>query len=121
MISYTDGKDTHYYHNVLKARDEKGLEIVVMKDIRALFKSSQEINIPDPILTKAHYWGTGASYWLPGNYDPETISKEALRPRKDFPGLYMCGESWSMRQAWIEGALEHTTECLNLLRKDDVR
>ena len=117
MISYTDGDDTKYYHTILKEKGEKGVEKEVMKDIRALFK---EKDIPEPLLTKTHYWGTGASYWLPGNYDPEAISKEALQPRKDFPGLYMCGESWSMRQAWIEGALEHTRECINLLRRDDV-
>ena len=112
MASYTDAKDTEYYHKIFKLRGEKGLEKAVLKDLRALFQK----DIPDPLFTKGHYWGTGASYWLPGNYNPETMSKEALKPRKDFPGLYMCGESWSLRQAWIEGALEHTTECLALLR-----
>jgi len=99
MLSYTDADDTKTYSG-------PDAEKKVMKDIRELFP---EISIPDPTFFKAHYWDTGATYWLPGNYSPEALSLEAIRP---FPNVWLCGESWSMRQAWVEGALEHTILCL---------
>jgi hypothetical protein len=34
------------------------------------------------------------------------MSKEALHPLTSMPGVYCCGESFSLRQAWMEGALE---------------
>jgi hypothetical protein len=29
-----------------------------------------------------------------------------------FPDVYLCGESYSMHQAWIEGALQHAEDML---------
>ena len=99
MLSYTDADDT-------KAYSGPDAQKKVMKDIRELFP---EISIPDPTFFKAHYWDTGATYWLPGSYSPEALSLKAIRP---FKKVWLCGESWSMRQAWVEGALEHTILCL---------
>lgn len=110
MISYTDADDTKPYAEILNTRGESALESVVLADIRKIFPDKQ---IPRPIFTKAHLWDTGASYWLPGRYDPAVESERAMRPLPDFHGLFMCGESWSLRQAWVEGALEHTQKCLN--------
>jgi hypothetical protein len=106
MISYTDGKDTEAYHMA----EKKGiLEKVVMKDIRALFP---EKDISDPLLMKSHYWETGATYWTKGEYDVEKMSLESCRPLKELKGVFVCGESFSLKQAWIEGALEQTDACL---------
>jgi hypothetical protein len=30
-----------------------------------------------------------------------------------FPNLYVAGESYSLRQAWMEGALEHADQMLS--------
>jgi hypothetical protein len=110
MISYTDGKDTAKY---MKIQDEGGDEALcqeVMKDVRALRLG---IQIPDPIFFRSHPWKTGTTYWLPGKYNPLSESKEAIHPlSKKYPGVWLCGESWSMRQAWVEGALEHAAEML---------
>jgi len=105
MLSYTDADDTT---NFMKMGDTK-LKNVIMKELRTLFS---EHTIPDPIFFKSHPWTTGATYWLPGNYSPETLSKQAIHPLSKFPSLWLCGESWSTRQAWVEGALEHTILCL---------
>lgn len=112
MISYTDAEDTAVYHTILEKKGEKALETRVLADVRAALP---EYTIPEPLFTKAHDWGTGASYWKPGGYDPATESRKAYRPFKEYPGLYMCGESWSLRQAWVEGALEHTAGLLKIL------
>jgi protoporphyrinogen oxidase len=111
MISYTDGNDAKFWINM---QDKKGNEIVkkeVMKEIRKLFPTR---SIPDPILFKIHPWTDGCTYWLPGSYDAIEMSEKAHTIRK---GLYCCGESISLRQAWMEGALESAEKVCELLCK----
>jgi monoamine oxidase len=50
-----------------------------------------------------HDWPSGCTYWLPGDYDVKQASKAALNPA---PNLYIAGESISLNQTWMEGALE---------------
>ena len=105
MISYTDGKDARHHIATLKEKGEEGLEEVLLNELRAMFPSK---TIPEPLFFKAHPWYEGCTYWLPGSYDPNQLSEEALHPFPDtLPGVYCCGESFSTRQAWMEGALEH--------------
>ena len=66
-------------------------------------------------MVKSHPWESGATYWVPGLYDPYKVSKESLRPFNDLPNLFICGESFSMKQAWIEGALENSRALLRIL------
>lgn len=111
MISYTDSK---YAEKYMKIKDDKELEKVVMRDLRAVFSEKQ---IPDPIFFKAHPWTEGVSYWLPGDYSPEEISESAVHPFPGkYPDIYVCGESFSVRQGWIESALEHAELLLKKLR-----
>lgn len=111
MISYTDSK---YAEKYMKIKDDKQLEKVVMSDLRAVFSEKQ---IPAPLFFKAHPWTEGVSYWLPGNYSPEEISEEVLQPLPEtYPDIYVCGESFSLRQGWMESALEHADLLLKKLR-----
>jgi monoamine oxidase len=110
MLSYTDGKDARYLEKLLQEKGEEALEDTLMKAVREMFPSHE---IPEPLFFKAHAWYEGCTYWLPGSYNPETVSKEALQPfPKTMPDLHCCGESFSLRQAWMEGALEHADELL---------
>jgi hypothetical protein len=100
MISYTDGKDAQ------KLIHKKDLENWIMKEIRSLFPN---INIPDPILFKKYPWESGCTYWLPGDYNVLDESIKSLHPfPKKIPGLYMCGESFAVKQCWMESALEQS-------------
>jgi len=105
MTSYTDNNDAEHWIHILDKERERGLEKKIMKGLRELFPHKK---IPDPLYFKAHPWYEGCTYWLPGSYDPVELSKKVMCP---LPGkwqhLYVCGESFSMRQAWMEGALEH--------------
>jgi monoamine oxidase len=115
MVSYTDAKFSRHYMEILDKEGEKGLEKEVMTDLRALFP---ERDIPAPVFFKPHPWTSGVTYWLPGTYSPEKESYEALHPfPKQFPNLYVCGESFSLRQGWIEGAIEHAELLLALLER----
>ena len=112
MISYTDGDDTLAWSNLehgTRPIEEETIGMLVTRECQKLFP---EKNIPFPTFLKVHPWDAGASYWVPGNYDPAAVQKKSLQP---FPNLYICGESFSLRQAWIEGALENTEELLRIL------
>ena len=104
MTSYTDGKDTLHWEKIKK----KGTGVVakeIIKELRDLFPQTV---IPNPLYFKYHYWPYGATYWTPGLYDPKKESDAILRPFPTrLPDVYVCGESYSMKQAWVEGALEH--------------
>lgn len=102
MISYTDNQFAEHYMKMDKDKRQKQ----VMNDLRELFP---ERVIDEPVLFRAYQWADGVSYWLPGNYEPADISDEALNP---MPGIHICGESFSLRQGWVEGALEHTNALL---------
>jgi len=105
MISYTDGKDT----DVWRPLDDKTLKTAIMTEVHALFPDKK---IPMPSYLAKHDWTSGCSYWLPGTYDVEKASKEAHNPS---PGVYVCGESISLHQTWMEGALESAETLLSML------
>lgn len=111
MISYTDGDDTHRWKRILDSEGEKKLGGRLVQEARRLFP---EYEIPNPLFFKTHYWPDGAYYWTPGLYDPVAVSEAMMRPMPHvFPNLYVAGEAYSLRQAWMEGALEHADQMLS--------
>jgi monoamine oxidase len=110
MLSYTDGKDARHLLGILEKKGEEALEEYLMDHLRKMFPTYE---IPDTVFFKTHPWFEGCTYWLPGAYEPEKLSEQALQPFPEtMPGVYCCGESFSMKQAWMEGALEHADELL---------
>jgi hypothetical protein len=115
MISYTDGHDTELWMNIAKGSQpsEETLGFLLTQECRKLFPTK---HIPYPTVVKSHPWESGCTYWLPGLYNPEALSKESLQPfGKALPNVHICGESFSLRQAWMEGALENTRDLLRTL------
>uniref|UniRef100_A0A6C0DHQ2 Amine oxidase domain-containing protein n=1 Tax=viral metagenome TaxID=1070528 RepID=A0A6C0DHQ2_9ZZZZ len=108
MISYTDGADAHYWIKFRKEKGEDAVKDAVMKGIRKLLPDK---DIGEPTEFVIHPWSNGCTYWLPGSYDPVAVLKDSLNPG---PNLFVCGESFSMRQAWVEGALESALTLLKL-------
>jgi protoporphyrinogen oxidase len=97
MISYTESQDTKRWTGLKGRSLIKALRVELAK----LFKGKP---VPKIEWAIAYEWSEGCSYWIPGLYDPVAASKAALEVA---PGLHLVGESFSMRQAWMEGALEH--------------
>ena len=102
MISYTDGKDAEYWMNRIKYFGEIISVEECAKELRRLFPDRI---IPNPIFHKIFAWSDACSYWIPGDYDIETVSNKSISPLASMPHLFMCGESWSTKQTWVEGAL----------------
>jgi hypothetical protein len=116
MISYTDGADAEYWIKKIAASGEPAVFNEVMKEIRALFP---KLTIPAPLYFKIHPWSDGCSYWTPGDYDFNKVSKASVRPLpKSMPGIYMCGESWAYAQAWVKCAIDQADHALNALYED---
>ena len=109
MISYTDSFDTKRWNRILNLEGPEALQMAIMDAVRRLYP---ERNIPDPLFFKAHPWSEGCSYWMPGSYDPYTLSQKMMHPLPTtHPNIYACGESFSYRhQCWMEGALEHAEQ-----------
>jgi protoporphyrinogen oxidase len=108
MTSYTESQDADRWTNILEKRGEVTLKKEVMKELRQLFP---ETKIPDPLFFKAHSWKNGCTYWTPGMYDPSKESEKIMQPFPNQP-LYICGESFSIHQTWMEGALIHADSML---------
>jgi hypothetical protein len=119
MISYTDGEDAEYWLRKMKAADHiEQITDEIMGQIRGLFPS---IKIPDPIFVKIHPWTDGCSYWTPGDYDFNKVSKASVKPLPmSMPGLYMCGESWAYNQSWVQCAIDQAIHALDAFISDTV-
>ena len=114
MISYTDGADAAYWIKKPKGAAQRE----VMAAIRALLPT---YSIPDPTEFHIYPWPSGCTYWLPGSYDPAQMIRESLQIGESpqagpsHGGLYACGESLSLKQAWMEGALDSADDLLRIL------
>lgn len=106
MISYTDGDDTNYWRSL----DGPALQTAIQREVRREFPT---LSIPNPTYLKKHDWQGGCTYWLPGEYDVASVSLAAHNP---FPNIYVCGESISTEQAWIEGALQSVETLLGIFK-----
>jgi protoporphyrinogen oxidase len=111
MISYTDGKDAEYWMNAIEKKGEEEVQREVMRQIRELFPDKY---IPKPVFFKIHVWSDGCSYWTPGDYDFNKVSKASVVPLPDtMPGVYMCNESWAYNQAWVECSIDQARHAVN--------
>lgn len=110
MVSYTDADDASRMIRILDSKGEKALGAFILKELRKLFPSRK---IPDYRFFKTHPWTYGCTYWTPGSYSVESMSRDCMHPDSSrFPSVYLCGESFSLRQAWMEGAIEHAESLL---------
>lgn len=111
MISYTEAQDTRRFKGL------SGLALIEALTYE-LLRLFPEQGMPVILWATAYEWSHGCTYWLPGTYDPVAESAAALQPfPKTQPHLHLCNESFSLRQAWIEGSLEHATALLSLIKE----
>ena len=110
MISYTDGDEARFWIDYQKKKGDRATQTAVMAHIRKLLP---DIDIPEPYTFKIHPWTNGCTYWTPGSYDVKEMSRKAhqLTDR-----VYACGESISMKQCWLEGALESSVTVFEMLK-----
>jgi hypothetical protein len=95
-ISYTDG---HFAREWQRDFITDNFYSKIMKYTRQLFP---ERKIPEPIWMQKLHWANGFHTWSPF-VNSELIYDRIQHP---FKNIYICGESFSNNQGWIEGALE---------------
>jgi len=108
MITYSDTKNARQWqqdkiNDVFKKK--------IMKNIRMLFS---EKKIPEPIFLSSSFYAEGTHVWKV-NCDGESLQPRITQPLRNM-NLYICGESYSTNQGWIEGALETSNTVVELLR-----
>lgn len=114
MISYTDGKEAEHWIELLKEKTgEAKIMNQIMTQVRGLFPDTP---IPDPNYVKIFPWEDGCSYWTPGLYDFNKVSKASVQPLPDLlPNVYMCGESWAYDQCWVKCAIDQAQHALDAI------
>jgi len=116
MSSYLDSRDIELWLDLYKKSKHEELIEKIHNETTALFpeKTIKE----KPAYISPEYWADGCSYWLTGS-DYKSLSKKALRPYPmEYPNLHIVGESFSTKQQWIEGALEHADELIQLIEEE---
>lgn len=108
MICYTDGKQTEYWQSY-ESLGKEYLIKALHKEIKDLF----DIEPPAPEFIESYYWKDGLHTWKVG-YDSQKVEKDILKPF-DKKEIYICGEAFSSKQGWIEGALDTCYQILNIL------
>jgi protoporphyrinogen oxidase len=107
MVSYTDGKDTLPFMDGDKLKTKRELKQIVKNHLKALFPDK---HIPEPTYFNAHLWTVGCHHFRP-KYDSNRIRKIVMNPGKD---IFVCGEGFSSKQAWIEGGLETADDVMSI-------
>ena len=104
MASYSDTHDADFW-NVYKKNGT--LEEELKKQLKMVFVGE---TIPKTTWLRSYYWKNAVHAWNSG-VDPVKIQK-ALR--NIHPNVAIVGESYSLRQGWIEGALESVIKNLKI-------
>lgn len=116
LVSYSDGDNADFW-NTLSGRmadtgwigPEHPIAQELHRQVSEMFEAKLGLDLPLPTGAFSHNWTGGFSgaafhLWSAGS-SPELAMTDALDPLHGLP-LHVCGEAWSMRQGWIEGALE---------------
>ncbi len=108
MIAYTENVDTFLRNG--RVLPKKEIEKKIKEELKIMFPF---LSIPDPEWMEAYLWNVGYHAWNKG-VNSAQVQKEINHLS---PGLFFCGEAYSDRQGWIEGALETADKVVNLVDK----
>ena len=113
MSSYLDARDTEPWLEFTKKENAQLLKSRIHDETQILFPDKL---IPEAETTTPYLWKEGCTYWLPGDYDYKVLSRTALYPMPEkYPNLHIVGESFSTKQQWVEGELEHSNDLVRLI------
>ena len=111
MISYTDGHDIDPFWKDKKRQILKSEQDILQMVSRELSLLFPHIRIPKPTYFKCHIWNIGCHHWKPGCDSKQMYAKL----KNPLPNVYIIGEAFSQKQAWVEGALETVHEIIDEL------
>lgn len=110
MISYTDGKNVEPYLNNGKLKRKSIIQKMIQSELNKIFR-----NVPQPTYFECHYWPIGTHSW-PTGINSDEIADKMINP---LPNIYICGDGFSHKQGWMEGALETSKEVVDKIKYMD--
>jgi cytochrome b involved in lipid metabolism len=105
MSSYSDLKNATYWRDI---QTHKSLTKELHKELSHIFNST----IPDSKWIKLFYWKNGVGSWKK-KVDTQMVSEKIINL---LPNFYICGENYSLYQAWCEGALITSEKVIRLIK-----
>ena len=112
QITYNDDENAKYL-NYFNINNE--LYKFIEQNLKILFPRKK---IPKPTYLRAHYWDFGTHYWK-ANINSSKMINEITQLDKS-QNMYVCGETYSNNQAWIDGALNSCENLLKLLNRKKI-
>lgn len=103
MVSYIDGKDTKPFMKILK--NDAKLRKVIRRNLSLLFPNK---SIEEPEYIVPYLWNVGTHAWKVNTHSQEIYNK-ILNPMEN---IYICGEAYCKKQAWMEGALSMANDVI---------
>ena len=97
LMVYTDAAYTRFWSHLHKKSPNK-----LTHTVKRLLDQTFKQKTPEPREVRVFFWSCGVAYWNPG-VDSRQVSERLLEPYKN---LYVCGENYSRRQSWVDGALD---------------
>ncbi len=112
MVSYSDSKQAQAWNDTAELGTNR-LTRRITRQLRELFP---DMKVPSkPIWLEAYHWENAIHMWKPGVNS--SIVRKQVREHLSEPGLYVCGEAYSSRQCWVDGALQTVEEVIPDLLK----
>jgi hypothetical protein len=111
VMFYFDGRDIYPYLNTnhTKLKSDLVIQNILEKELYKLFPDKI---INKPIYFKCHYWEIGTHALKPKYTDHRP---KLINPMKN---IYLCGEAYSYKHGWIEGALETANKVINKINNN---
>jgi len=103
MVSYTDGIDTNPFKSILN--NDKKLRKIIQHNLSLLFPNK---SIEEPEYIVPYLWTVGTHAWKV-NINSDEIYNIMLNPIEN---IYICGEAYCKKQAWMEGALSMANDVI---------
>jgi protoporphyrinogen oxidase len=97
MVSYSDNANALYWHKFMNNKKELIIKIKIY--LKKLY--DQDITIDDIMVA---FWEEGVHYYKPkSGLKVKEIIKKLNNPHDN---IYVCGEMLSLKQGWVEGAIQ---------------
>lgn len=105
MIAYVEDEDVLPFLKKGKLKTDKEIRTLLHRELKRVFSD----DIPEPEWVRPYLWEIGTHAWLPCH------SKELLKNLPEIENVHVCGEAFSIRQAWVEGALESANSLIEII------
>lgn len=113
MSSYSDCAKARYWNLLLAKKGIDSVKNKLNEKLNELF-GIYNITVPTSKYIKMYYWDAGVAYWKK-NVDSESLSSKLVTP---MPRVFIIGENYSNYQAWCEGALMTSENCIIKLSEE---